>query len=148
MEAITRSRGVEGGVLPGPGRSLNGRQQRTPGKVLRHSPPPDWKGAASSPRRRLHGRSFRVSTSRRLLENLPLPSTNQQDQPPYLPPFPYSSAPFLTPAIPERFGLVAFLGGGCPGRSRSRCPHPEASAGPPAPTSGARFLPRCAGARS
>lgn len=40
----------EGGILLGPGRSLGDRrQQRTPIKVLRHSPPPTEKGAAFSP---------------------------------------------------------------------------------------------------
>lgn len=53
--------------------------------------------------------------------------------------------PFLTPTV--RGQIVELLGGGYPGRSRSSR-HPEASAGQPAPSSSARFLPRCAGARS
>lgn len=136
LEGATRHGGDdeivgEEGILLGPGRSLrNRRQQRTPIKVLRHSLP--------LPRRvRPSLRLLHCSSSRRFSENKRLPPTNQPDRP-HSVPHPHGSG--------SRSDLYSLLGGGRPGRSRDRH-HPEASARQPAPTSSARFLPRCAGAR-
>lgn len=103
----------EGGILLGPGRSLGGRrQQRTPIKVLRHSPPPAEKGAAFSPPPPLQ--PPQDCSSRRFLENMHLPPTSQRHRPPLLP---------SAPRVQEQVGLVLSF--------RQRAPRAEPKSPPP-----------------
>lgn len=110
----------EGGILLGPGRSFGDRrQQRTPIKVLQHSPPPAGKGAAFSPPPPLQ--LPQDCSSRRFLETMHLPPTYQQDRPPLLPP---------PPRAREQVGLVSPFGRRAPG-AELRSPPPR-SLGPAA----------------
>lgn len=119
----------EGGILLGPGRSLGDRrQQRTPIKVLRHSPPPTEKGAAFSPPPPLQ--IPQDCSSRRLFENMHLPPTNQQDRPPLFPP---------PPRLREQIRIVSSFKRRTPG-AEPRSPPPR-SLGPAARLRLQRALP-------
>lgn len=106
MEATMRSRRGRGGILLGPGRSLEDwRQQITPRKVLRHSPPPPRRVRPSL--RPLHCRALDCS-SRAFSGNMRLPPLYQADRPPRLPhPHGEGPAPLALPEVETPGGAVA-----------------------------------------
>ena len=135
MEAMTRSRGREGFFQAqggpqetGGSRELPERYCGTPLPLLRRVRPSLRLLHCSHLRSAARADFWRTCTSH--------PQTSGSD--------PHSS---LQPhGSRSRSGQCCPSGGGRPGRSRNRH-HPESSARQPAPTSSARFLPRCAGAR-